>query len=206
MITVQTQPLFISSIAKAMVYGFDKAKLIQYILELEKNMDSAQRSNAGGWQSQHFDNQGFDNPCAAELLQELLMPILDQTAETWGYPKTKNLSYWYNVNRKYNYNHSHYHPHALLSGVIYLKVPSNSGKITFLRSALEADRMDFITTYQFETNELCPDNPNINVLHWEHPQENLLILFPGHLSHHVDQNLTDDPDDVRISISFNYFL
>jgi uncharacterized protein (TIGR02466 family) len=206
MITVQSHPLFVTSIAKTMIYDFNKVSLIENILNLEKNIESARRSNAGGWQSPHYDNRKFDNPYAADLFQNNIIPILDQTAEAWGYPKTKNLSYWYNLNRRYNYNQPHYHPHALLSGVIYLKVPANSGKLTFLRATTEQDRMDFITTYQFETNDLCPDNPNINVLHWEQPQENLLILFPGHLEHHVEQNLTSDVDDLRISLSFNYFL
>jgi uncharacterized protein (TIGR02466 family) len=206
MIIIQTQPIFVSSIAKAMIYEFNKSALVDHILTLSKSMESAQHSNAGGWQSLNFDNRLFDNPHAAELLQEVILPILDQTAEAWGYPKTKKLSYWYNINRKYNYNHPHYHPHALLSGVIYLKVPTDSGRLTFLRSSTENDRMDFITTHQFEANELCPDNANCNVLHWEYPQENLLIIFPGHLEHQVEQNLTNDIDDVRISLSFNYFL
>jgi len=206
MITVQNIPIFMSSIAKAMVYNFEKASLINHILHLEKTTPSASRSNAGGWQSFHYDHTKYDNSYAAELMTDSILPVLDQIAESWGFPKTKNLSYWYNVNRRYNYNHSHYHPQALLSGVIYLKVPTMSGRISFTRAASEADRMSFITAYQLESNNLCPDNPNINVGQWEVPQENLMIIFPGHLEHHVEQNQCPDPDDVRISISFNYFL
>ncbi len=206
MIALQTQPIFVSSIAKAMIYGFDKSNLITSILDLEKTAPSNQRSNAGGWQSPNFDNKKFDNPYVAQLLQDFVIPAFHEIAEAWGFPKAKNLSYWYNINRRYNYNHAHYHPNALLSGVIYLKIPRDSGKITFLRSTNESDRMDFISTYQFETSELCPDNPNVNVLHWEYPQENLLIIFPGHLQHQVEQNVSPDADNVRISLSFNYFL
>ena len=206
MITEQNIPIFMSSIAKAMVYNFEKEKLVNHILYLEKTTPSASRSNAGGWQSFHYDHTKYDNPHAAELMMDSILPVLDQIAESWGFPKTKNLSYWYNVNRRYNYNHSHYHPQALLSGVIYLKVPTMSGRISFTRAASEADRMSFITAYQLESDNLCPDNPNINVGQWEVPQENLMIIFPGHLEHHVEQNQCPDPDNVRISISFNYFL
>jgi len=206
MITVQNIPIFISSIAKAIIHSFEREKLVNYIFELEKSSPSAARSNAGGWQSYHYDNRAYDNPYVAELMNENILPVLDQIAESWGYPKTKKLSYWYNVNRRHNYNHSHYHPQAILSGVIYLKVPKMSGRISFTRAASEADRMAFITAYQLETDNLCPDNPNINVGQWEVPQENLMIIFPGHLEHHVEQNLCPDPDDARISISFNYFL
>jgi hypothetical protein len=93
-----------------------------------------------------------------------------------------------------------------LSGVIYLKVPKNSGRIAFTRANSDADRMDFITTYQYETSDMCPNNPNINVVNWVEPQENLLVIFPGHLEHYVEQNLTTDDDDSRISLSFNYFI
>jgi uncharacterized protein (TIGR02466 family) len=206
MIDLYSQPLFVSSIAKAVVHSFDKPKLIETIFQLEKTVPSAHRSNAGGWQSPHYDHTTIDNPYVFELIQDNIMPALHEVAGSWGYPTSKNLSYWYNVNRRSNYNQSHYHPGALLSGVIYLKVPSHSGNIVFIRSSNEADRMDFITEYQLTNNIICPDNSNINVLHWEVPQENLLIIFPGHLQHQVDQNISTDKDDARISLSFNYFL
>jgi uncharacterized protein (TIGR02466 family) len=206
MITVQSVPLFQTSVVWTKIFGFEKTKLIQEILKLENVSDGNVRSNAGGWQSTNYDMNGFDNPYAAELFRDSIFPILDHTADSWGFPRTKNLSYWYNVNRKYNYNHTHYHPLAILSGVIYLKVPRNSGKITFTRAGSEADRMDFLTAWQFETNQLVADNPNANVTHSKEPEENLLIIFPGHLEHYVEQNLTNDSDDARISVSFNYFL
>jgi uncharacterized protein (TIGR02466 family) len=206
MITVQTVPLFQSSIAWTKIFGFEKLKLIQEIFKLENQTDGAHRSNAGGWQSTHYDMNGFDNLYAAELFREYIFPILDQVADSWGFPRTKNLAYWYNINRKYNYNHTHYHPLAILSGVLYLKVPTNSGKITFTRAGSEADRMDFLSAWQLETNQVIADNANTNVMHSKEPEENLLIIFPGHLEHYVEQNLTNDADDSRISVSFNYFL
>jgi uncharacterized protein (TIGR02466 family) len=206
MITVHSQELFVTSVAKAMIYDFNKEKLVEHIMNLEKTADSNKRSNAGGFQSINFDHQTFDTPYAEQLIMGQIMEVLHQVAEAWGFPKSKNISYWYNVNRKYNYNHTHYHQLSLLSGVIYLKVPKDSGRIMFTRANSESDRMDFITTYQFETSTMCPDNPNINVVNWEVPRENLLLVFPGHLEHYVEQNLTTDVDDSRISISFNYFI
>jgi len=206
MITVHSIPLFQSSIAFARVVGFDKISLISEILKLESVSTSNQRSNAGGFQSTNFDMNTFDNPYVSEMFNDFILPVLDQVADSWGFPRTKNLSYWYNVNRRYNYNHTHYHPMAILSGVIYLKVPTNSGNITFTRAGSEADRMDFLTSWQLETNQLVADTPNANIMHSKVPEENLLIVFPGHLEHYVEQNLTKDTDDSRISVSFNYFL
>ena len=206
MITVQTIPLFQTSVAYGKILGFDKKNLITEILKLEKNSPSNFRSNAGGFQSLAVDINVPDNRYVSELFNDVITPILNEVAVSWGFPIAKNLTYWYNVNRRYNYNHSHYHPHSLLSGVLYLKVPTNSGKIVFTRADSEADRLDFLTSWQHEHNQLVLDSPNSNVLHSKEPEENLLIVFPGHLEHYVEQNLTEDSDDARISISFNYFL
>lgn len=206
MITVQTIPLFQSSIAFANIVGFNRQALILQVLKLEATSDCNQRSNAGGFQSAVFHSTGFDNHHAAEMFRDSILPVLDQVADSWGFPRTKNLSYWYNVNRKHNYNHSHHHPLSVLSGVVYLKVPINSGDITFIRASSEADRMGFLTSWQVETNQLVRDTADANIMHSKKPEENLLIVFPGHLEHHVEQNLTNDVDDARISVSFNYFL
>jgi uncharacterized protein (TIGR02466 family) len=206
MITVQTIPLFQTSVAYGKIFGFNKKNLVNEILKLEKNAPSNFRSNAGGFQSLAVDINVPDNQYVSELFNDVITPILNEVAVSWGFPIAKNLTYWYNVNRRYNYNHSHYHPHSLLSGVLYLKVPTNSGKIVFTRADSEADRLDFLTSWQHEHNQLVLDSPNSNVLHSKEPEENLLIVFPGHLEHYVEQNLTEDLDDARISISFNYFL
>lgn len=206
MITVQSIPLFQSSIAFAKIVGFDRQALISQVLTLEATSSCNHRSNAGGFQSIVFDMTGYDNPYVAEMFRDSILPVLDQVADSWGFPRTKNLSYWYNVNRKHNYNHSHYHPMAILSGVVYIKVPTNSGDITFIRAGSEADRMGFLTAWQIETNQPSADIADSNIMHSKQPEENLLIVFPGHLEHHVEQNLTNDVDDARISVSFNYFL
>ena len=206
MITVQTIPLFQTSVAYGKILGFDKKNLVNEVLKLEKNAPSNLRSNAGGFQSLAVDINVPDNQYVSELFNDIIAPILNEVAVSWGFPIAKNLTYWYNVNRRYNYNHSHYHPQAILSGVLYLKVPTNSGKIVFTRADSESDRLDFLTSWQHEHNQLVLDSPNTNVLHSKEPEENLLIVFPGHLEHYVEQNLTEDLDDARISISFNYFL
>lgn len=205
MLKVITDPIFTTSLATTMVYDFNKSQLVDHILNLEKTAPSNARSNAGGWQSLHCDQLTYDTPMMQELVNTQILPIFQSVSQSWGYPVANNVSYWYNVNRKYNYNQAHYHPQCLLSGVLYIKVPSNSGKITFMRASSEADRMDFLSQWQMDHGEL-PTTPNISVQHWSHPVENLLAIFPAHLEHLVGQNNTLDADDARISIAFNYFL
>jgi hypothetical protein len=49
---------------------------------------------------------------------------------------------------------------------------------------------------------------NYNVDNWAEyfmqPEDGLLFIFPGHLNHFVEQNLTNDEDDRRVSIAFNF--
>ena len=48
------------------------------------------------------------------------------------------------------------------------------------------------------------DNPETNNTHWYYPVESMLVLFPSHVSHYVEQNVTEDESDGRISLSFNF--
>lgn len=206
MVNITSDVLFTTSVARGYIYEYDRENLVKIILDKEKSDSSNKRSNAGGWQSFHCDNSKFDNIYVEALFNTQIMPILDSVADAWAFPKTPNLSYWYNVNRKGNYNHAHYHPGAVLSGVFYIKIPKDSGRIMFLRAASESDRMDFLTQWQVEKNITLSGGSDLNVMYEHVPEENLLLIFPGHLEHYVSQNNTPDLDDARISISFNYFL
>ena len=104
MITVQTIPLFQTSVAYGKILGFDKKNLITEILKLEKNSPSNFRSNAGGFQSLAVDINVPDNRYVSELFNDVITPILNEVAVSWGFPIAKNLTYWYNVNRRYNNN------------------------------------------------------------------------------------------------------
>ena len=136
------------------------------------------------------------------MFQDYIIPVAKMIQPKWNIPcNMEQLNYWYNINPKYTYNREHTHLNSFLSGVYYIKVPENSGNIFFLRSQTEIDRMLFLNSKLEEQGNLYSNN-RTNVEHWFVPQEGLLILFPGHLNHYVDQNLTNDIDDRRISLSF----
>jgi hypothetical protein len=82
-------------------------------------------------------------------------------------------------------------------------VPSDSGKIVFNRSVNEYDRMHNIQSI-YAANDTQVDHPETNNTHWYVPKEGMLVLFPSHVSHYVEQNVTNDESDGRISISFNF--
>lgn len=198
-------PVFKNSLYSTFLNKIDLDALVRVTELLEEKDLSRQVSNKGGFQSVLFNNPNYDNPVVYDLFELNITPIVRGICDKWSLPWSgENLCYWYNVNRKYNYNSQHWHPRSYISGVFYIRVPKNSGNITFLRSDNETDRMSFIADF-LQHNGRETDNPYINMHHWIPPAVNKLILFPGHLAHHVDQNLTDEIDDRRISISFNYF-
>jgi uncharacterized protein (TIGR02466 family) len=205
-----TFELFEHSVFKTSIYStfleqIDLHTLISAIEDLEKNNKGRLVSNKGGFQSIMFNNTNYDNSAVFHLFETHINPIVRKVCEQWSLPWSgEQLCYWYNINRKYNYNAQHWHPRSYISGVFYIRVPADSGNITFLRSDNETDRMSFIADY-LDENKKTVNNPYINMHHWIPPAVNKLILFPGHLAHHVDQNLTNDDDDRRISLSFNYF-
>jgi uncharacterized protein (TIGR02466 family) len=88
----------------------------------------------------------------------------------------------------------HLHANSIFSGVLYLKVPENSGNITFSRSH------NFIPYLTPPKKFHSIYNGNSQTFR---AKEGLLILFPSTLEHQVEKNLSESE---RFSISFNYFL
>lgn len=198
-------PVFKTSLYSTFLQKIDTSSLIKITELLEQENKGRIISNKGGFQSIMFNNPNYDNPVAYDLFELHIIPIVKNICKQWSLPWIgQKLCYWYNVNRKYNYNTQHWHPNSYVSGVFYIKVPENSGHITFLRSDNEVDRMSFIADHLTDAGKSI-DNAYINMHHWIPPAVNKLILFPGHLAHTVEQNLTTDEDDRRISLSFNFF-
>jgi uncharacterized protein (TIGR02466 family) len=198
-------PIFISSCYNTYLKHIDNNLLTDFITKLEKTDPTNARSNKGGWQSLPIHETQVDNAITLELFNTAIIPMAQKIVNSWTLPKElSNYSYWYNVNRRYNYNSAHMHPESYLSGVYYIKVPADSGRIVFDRPQTEADRMTFQTQWLLN-NSIIVNNPRINTEHWFVPEEGMLLMFPGHLTHSVEQNLSADEDDRRISLSFNLY-
>ena len=145
-------------------------------------------SNRGGWQS-----PAFTDIFAEDILEQIKIRVTPAFKE-YGINKIPVLSgYWFNVNPKYSWNIIHHHPFSLMSVVLYVRVPENSGNIVF-------SRQDLLSHY------IIPSEINDNNLanYWIKPLQGTLLVFPSYMSHHVEQNLSEDEDPTRISIAFNY--
>lgn len=151
---------------------------IAKILEISKNTPTAKKSNFGGWQSQDM----------LQLLPEfkhlvtIIQDISTKALEPYKTSKPHVQAMWANLNFKHNFNAHHTHE-GWLSGVFYLQVPQNSGRLIFTNPAIRS-----------EQSPVRASNYVIN------PQPLACILFPSWLEHYVEPNQNDTP---RISISFN---
>ena len=149
-------------------------------------------SSAGGWQSQSFRGGAYDS--MDHLIDNFLTPAAVQIYNKFGLRENVTFdNYWFNINQRYNYNQSHIHPGSFLSGVLYLKVPENSGNIKFYNPDPFEHQLIPVNKYSRE----FPGSYSIV------PTVGKLIFFPSYFSHSVTQNLTEEQDDRRISVSFN---
>tara|TARA_B100000287_G_scaffold258541_1_gene243063 strand:- start:565 stop:1182 length:618 start_codon:yes stop_codon:yes gene_type:complete len=104
---------------------------------------------------------------------------------------------WVNRNPKgaSNSRHTHmtYNKPILLSGVYYVKVPENSGRIRFYDPRM-------ISLVNPPDYDYYYDGAQYNFLN---PQEDMIIMFPSWFEHDVEENKSDEE---RISIGFNIFV
>ena len=172
--------------------GFDEFKnnLIDYSYKLrEEDSKGFNISNRHGWQSRGFDLTDMNDLLHGTILQGLS-----------SFPSIKNstemrASAWININSPGAYNIPHSHPNSHLSGIMWIKVPKDSGNIVFDNPSGHQAYTE-INSYTQEFK----DQFFIHHCYWLPPIEGRMIIFPSHLQHGVNEN---NSNDDRISISFN---
>jgi uncharacterized protein (TIGR02466 family) len=151
---------------------------IDYILDLKTNNKSLYKSNFGGWHSPcNLHQHGI-----FKELSSFLLSIANEIASPYTSKGLYFTEMWAMVNQKYNYNAHHVHE-GLLSGVFYLQVPKDSGRLVLCNPAVRSH------SHQIRNKDYPIE-----------PEYLALILFPSWLEHYVEPNLSDGE---RISISFN---
>jgi uncharacterized protein (TIGR02466 family) len=152
--------------------------------------ESRKISNVGGFQSKDLNYK--KNKLLNNLIKNLNKYIND-------YSKIFSLKYelaisniWININNHKDFNLEHTHPDSIISGSFYIKVPENSGNIIFHNQ----------NNFYMDSKDVIIQN-EYNSMTWGYePKENLLLLFPSWLKHHVEPNMSNE---ARISMSFNTF-
>ncbi len=182
------------------------ARLANYLRKLESedcdySHGSAHNSNVSGWRSREdllFSKLNEFSQLATKV-SEVVNGVMASASPEKTSAKAKNLVHmyaWANANRRGAYNVAHTHPGHQWAGVYYVRVSDSdadkplSGVLEFSdpRTAaglLPVDNFDF--------------GERIRVI----PEEGMLVLFPGWLTHFVHPY---EGDGERLSIAFNIRL
>ena len=172
--------------------NFDKIEQECY-KEKSKNVQGRTLSNIFGWQSDFIYDDS--NPETTKLIKYIVGKAQECISDYGVKPELKVGvdNYWININNKNGYNTAHVHD-SLLSCVVYIKIPTNSGDIIFNNNPLMSYILD----------NACDNTKKTNISQVRHKaQEGKVIIFPSYVQHYVEPNLTDED---RISISFNFKL
>tara|TARA_B100000524_G_scaffold84909_1_gene39303 strand:- start:340 stop:942 length:603 start_codon:yes stop_codon:yes gene_type:complete len=150
-------------------------------------------SNRGGWQSNSFfkDTDSFFGP----LLHSIEEHCLNYIHEIVSIQNCFLHNAWININSKGDSNFPHDHPGSIVSGVYYVRLPENSGRLVFQNPSGK-----LISTYwnmKGGPNEWNRANSEVWSLD---SSEDTLLIFPSWLDHFVQPS---ESDEDRISISFN---
>ena len=174
------------------IISINNIELVQFAYDIRKNNQSVAKSNLAGYQSDYLETS---DPILIPLIQN----ILDRSEILMKYFNVKEIltrklaNMWININPRGGSNGVHQHPGSFISGVYYVQVPKNSGKLVFKHPAVN---------YEYHIN-------SHNVFEWNLqnaatgiivPQVGKLIVFPSYAGHYVQPN---ESDEDRISIAFN---
>jgi len=167
-----------------------KNSLIEWVYNYQQTDNGVTFTNRGGWQSSsNFYKQD-------SFLQYFnYIQTYSLSAIQFYNCNLKITNMWININKKGNYNVSHVHPGSLISGIFWVKIPQNCGKLKFLspNHFNESHLVENVNNKIKLEHNYC-DHFDMN------PQEGKIILFPSHLRHLVEPNKSDED---RISIAFN---
>lgn len=176
------------------ICNFDSHKIIECLYQIKQyDKFDITYSNVKGW---HSSPNLQCNENIILNLSNLISDIKELLDEMGIEVKMIDIhSMWGMINPPGSYNLSHIHGHCILSGILYLKTPENSGRIVFENYIDEG-----VGLYNLLKN---PEFTNSYSSFSITPESNLLLLFHPNLRYHVEIN---ESLDDRISISFNINL
>lgn len=125
------------------------------------------------------------------LKKEIMSCFNDFVNDTLSFKnnKFKITNSWITKVGQNNLGHSHNHGNSFYSGVFYVDISNETGKITFINVNKSA--------FELKPNEYN----NLNSPKWSiQPKNNQVIFFPSEVYHQVEENKSNT---IRYSLAFN---
>jgi uncharacterized protein (TIGR02466 family) len=165
-----------------------KSFFLNLLKKEQNNKNNNIVSNVGGFQTKSFilKNKNIQENLFLKNAAEFAK-ILNNRIEL----KLQLQDFWINCNNKNDYNLLHNHFSCNISGVYYIKVPKNSGRLVFQNGDL---------TKLNSNNYNYFNNPNFYSRYFCEVKENDLYLFTSETLHYVEPNKSNEE---RISVAFN---
>jgi uncharacterized protein (TIGR02466 family) len=184
--------IFKTSIFETSIQNDNYIDYFKKILREEQSKNYCiKKSNNGGFQTINFKE--LNNK---KILTDIFLTPVSNYIKTFKLKKNFDLSlenYWINSNLLNDNNDLHSHSFSNISGVYYIEVPDNSGRLVFQHGDLSKITN---TNKNFE----YIDNANFFSKYYIIPKKYDLILFPSDTFHYVEQNRSNKE---RISLAFN---
>lgn len=185
---MRLRDLFVTYLASEQL-NLDNEKIVDWALDMEENGEGRIVSNQGGYQS----NDIIDPPEVLEHLYNKLTNFGNDLCQRIDIAPVVINNMWVNVNRYRDFNWTHSHNQSIISGVYYVKTPSDCGYIQFQNPTADL---------QNPWTVAGDNNPYTSDGWWMPCEEGTVYLFPSHVRHGVQPN--QNKIEPRISISFNF--
>lgn len=161
----------------------DLDSIAEKCLRIESEFPGNAISNQGGYQSGQIDiEEHFPN--IGDAIFHPMTEIVNESSLSISLAEA-----WVNINRNGHYNTAHVHPNNVLSAVIYIRVPNDSGRIVF-------ENPTSAVHYPVDSSKEI-----FNGTFWIQPKPGDIVVFPSYLRHYVEANKSNEP---RISIALNF--
>ena len=159
--------------------------------KIKKNDLGRKESNKNGYQSNNIELNNYKE------IDKLMSFIMAQSYVILNDAKVKDTipltlqECWVNINKKNCKNLLHAHGNALLSGVVYIDVPEDTGNIRFYK---QPNNSYYHNSYYSKDSEFMYQYMSYK------PINKKVMIFQSFLEHDVEKNLTNKE---RYSIAFN---
>jgi uncharacterized protein (TIGR02466 family) len=148
------------------------------------------KSNRLGGQSLRY--KLFDNPY---LSAQDCLSLRQTIGKVVNLPREDVFQTWLNCGYASSYNIPHIHSAAVISGVLYLKVPDGSGVFRFKDPRPQASYAALHNSSFLEDHWFL--RPSVKIM----PVVGQMLLFPSWFEHYVEPG--SNQSELRISLAFN---